>query len=81
MSIGKIHWWIGKDGERLGPFSLATLRNLIIDGKLSASDLVWRNGFDGWKQASGVTELSLPPPLSDDKTKSTDQRLIDSGPV
>ena len=75
MTSDKTHWWVGKDGQRLGPYSLTKLQQLVGAGELTPSDLVWRDGFDGWKRADEVAGLLAPPPLPTDYTATTDEEL------
>ena len=63
MPDEKHDWWIGKDGRRLGPYSITVLQRLIAQGKLTSSDLVWRDGFDVWMRADDIEGLFVPPPL------------------
>jgi hypothetical protein len=56
-------WFLAKDGNQYGPFSLDELQKRLSGFDL-ADLLVWRTGFENWKPASEVGELRLkPPPL------------------
>lgn len=51
-------WFIGRGGQRYGPYRLETLRQLAERQKLSREDLVWTEGMPDWARADGVRELS-----------------------
>ena len=42
-------WYAELDGERAGPFSAAELRDLIAQGRVEPSTLLWTKGFEGWR--------------------------------
>jgi len=52
------HWWVGKSDERLGPYSLTTLQQLIVNGKVDADDLVWQRGYESWQRVRDIEELA-----------------------
>ncbi|GIH02150.1 antifreeze protein, type I [Rhizocola hellebori] len=61
-------WFVGADGNRLGPFDLDALRARAGSGSLSAETLVWKAGMSGWLPAGQIPELAsvlatTPPPL------------------
>ena len=39
-------WFIGRHGQKYGPYSVEELQDLADNGKLSAEDMVWREGSD-----------------------------------
>lgn len=41
--------WIGKDGERLGPYAEADVREGIRNGRFSRDDLGWYDGLADWQ--------------------------------
>jgi len=41
-------WYYQKDGQNLGPVDIATLKRMAINGELSPSDLIWREGLASW---------------------------------
>ena len=61
-------WYFEQAGLRVGPVPEAEIRAAIAAGRVSASTLVWRAGFQDWRPA-GQTELDaafpggMPPPL------------------
>lgn len=44
--------WIGRDGERFGPYKEADVRDWLRSGKMSAADLGWREGLADWQPLS-----------------------------
>jgi membrane protease subunit (stomatin/prohibitin family) len=61
-------WYVGQDGQRQGPFDVATLRQQIASGTVGRDTLVWRQGMAQWQAAGEVADLaplfdSVPPPL------------------
>jgi hypothetical protein len=60
-------YFVGINGNALGPFDTAGLRQLIGNGQLTRDSLVWKEGMQNWAVVSTVKELdplfSTPPPL------------------
>jgi membrane protease subunit (stomatin/prohibitin family) len=61
-------WFVGANGQQLGPFDRNGLGQQAAGGTLTPNTLVWRNGMAGWVPANQVPELSgvfgaVPPPL------------------
>lgn len=61
-------FFVGVGGQQTGPFDLATLGNMIKEGKVTGDSLVWRQGMATWAAANSVAELGMlfaavPPPL------------------
>ena len=59
-------WYYAIDGEQFGPVSDREIHDRAGDGSLQPSDLVWKDGFADWQQASAVAGLfpgvsSVPP--------------------
>lgn len=44
--------WIGRDGERHGPYKEADVREWLRSGQVSADDLGWREGMADWAPLS-----------------------------
>ena len=54
-------WYVFRDGQQFGPFSDATLRDLIQDKRLNEDDYVWCPGFPEWVRLGNVLKaISLP---------------------
>ena len=56
-----MQWFYAVGSERLGPVSPEQFSNLVADGTVSASTLVWREGFANW-QAWGEVASANPLP-------------------
>jgi hypothetical protein len=41
-------YWISRDGQKHGPYSLEVLRRLLVEAKLGPTDLVWLEGSPEW---------------------------------
>jgi len=57
---------VSRGGENLGAYDLAAVRQMILSGTLSPSDLVWTQGMAEWQPVSTVlpelgTNLTTPP--------------------
>lgn len=55
-------YWIGRDGQQLGPYSAEDLRRMIAEGRASATDYVWKDGMTGWEPLAQVILVSGPAP-------------------
>ncbi|MDA3628422.1 SPFH domain-containing protein [Saccharopolyspora sp. WRP15-2] len=61
-------WYLGANGQQLGPFDFSALGRQISSGTLTADTLVWKQGMPSWTAARQVPELNslfgqVPPPL------------------
>jgi uncharacterized RDD family membrane protein YckC len=61
-------WWYSSGDSRKGPISLEALRRLLLDGKVSESTLVWKEGQEKWAPLSEIPDLhqvlkAIPPEL------------------
>ncbi len=52
--------WIGRDGERLGPYPEADVRQWLRDGTMSGTDLAWREGLADWQPLSVLLPDAVP---------------------
>ncbi|MBT8412502.1 MAG: SPFH domain-containing protein [Octadecabacter sp.] len=60
-------WHIASGGKTTGPFSKATMGQMVARGEVTRDTHVWTQGQDGWKTADEVAELAqlftvMPPP-------------------
>lgn len=60
-------WHVGVRGERKGPFTEETIKEMIQRGEVTATDVVWKEGMDEWEPAEQVEPFaeavrSAPPP-------------------
>jgi uncharacterized RDD family membrane protein YckC len=51
-------WYYAQQGRQLGPVALERLRELLANGQVTRSDLVWRAGMANWADAGSVGELA-----------------------
>jgi membrane protease subunit (stomatin/prohibitin family) len=61
-------WYIGSNGQQLGPFDQNGLQQQVGAGVLTPQSLVWHQGMAAWTPAAQVPELTplfgaTPPPL------------------
>ncbi|KRF02199.1 transporter [Frateuria sp. Soil773] len=57
--------WIGRDGERHGPYKEDDVREWLRSGQLSRDDLAWREGLADWQPLSTLfpeAAAAVPPP-------------------
>ena len=72
-------WYYAKGGQKFGPYSGIELRTIAQSGKISANDLIWKEGLAKWVPASSakgllpVTTPAVPPPLPQEDTSTTSQ--------
>lgn len=92
-----MRYYIGKDGNRLGPFDAQQVRAQLDAGAISYEDLVWREGMSAWAPVrTEFPPLSAPPLPPPGVTTATpfgappaipsasgggDARSTDAGPV
>lgn len=61
-------WYIYVNGQQIGPMAIAQIQQYISAGQFTRNDLVWKEGYQSWIQASNVPELAhlfaqVPPPV------------------
>lgn len=52
------NWYYVENGQRVGPIPLADLKQLLSQGRVNASQLVWSEGMANWTPAGQVPELA-----------------------
>lgn len=52
--------WIGRDGERHGPYKEEDVRTWLRSGQVSGSDLAWREGLADWQPLSVLYPDAMP---------------------
>jgi hypothetical protein len=60
----KAEWHFSQAGKKDGPVPFIVLQRLAASGKLSPTDLVWKEGMPGWEPATkipGLWKASQPP--------------------
>jgi hypothetical protein len=55
-------WFYASEGQQLGPYPEAQLRDLIGRGSVRADTLVWTEGMAGWQKAAEIPGLMSGPP-------------------
>lgn len=59
-------YYVGKNGQQSGPFSMEQLRAMVKQDQLHVDDLVWEEGAPAWIQAGQLPGLfgsaKVPPP-------------------
>lgn len=79
-------WYLWNGEKQTGPFSTVAMKKSIAAGKLKADRLVFRDGYEDWKELSATelwTTRSVTPPSIPRPTKkvarqtSTDRKLHD----
>jgi hypothetical protein len=61
-------WFVGFNGQQLGPFDRSQLAQRAAGGELRLDTLVWRAGMAQWTPAGQVAQVApllanVPPPL------------------
>jgi GYF domain 2 len=54
--------WVGQNGEKLGPYTGAEIRQWLAEGRFSADALAWRTGMASWEPVLSVLHGEAPPP-------------------
>ncbi|MGN6480397.1 pilin [Luteibacter sp.] len=56
--------WIGRGGQKYGPYEEAALRRWVHEGKVTLDVLAWRRGMVEWvKLSSLLPDVEAPPPM------------------
>jgi membrane protease subunit (stomatin/prohibitin family) len=63
-----VAWHVAENGQSVGPMSVEQLAQMVAQGRLTGTTLVWSAGMAGWLPASQVPALagllqSAPPPV------------------
>ena len=57
-------WYYGRDGQHAGPVTSQKLKELVDNGDLQPSDLIWKEGLSEWitakKVKGGLLECGTP---------------------
>jgi hypothetical protein len=51
-------WYVGRDGQRLGPYTADEIEDYIQQRRIEPTDLVWREGMAEWLPARDVLGVS-----------------------
>jgi hypothetical protein len=73
--------WLGRGGQRFGPYREAVVRQWLAEGKVEWSTLAWCHGMPEWRSLSEVlqteTAWSAPPPPPPGLSPDTYARMPD----
>ncbi len=58
-----MHYFIGRNGEQLGPYSEAQIREQLSAGAIGPDDLAWHEGLADWKPVRELFGVEAPPPV------------------
>ena len=50
-------WFLAKNKERLGPYSLPQLKRMVANNQIKKSDMLLKVGEKKWQTAENVTDL------------------------
>lgn len=50
-------WYVGRNGQKAGPYSTEQLKQMAAAGKLVPSDLLWKEGLETWVPLTKVKGL------------------------
>ena len=65
-----MEWYLGRDGQAVGPMTFEMLSDVARRGELDADDYVWHPRAGTWKRADSVAALwGLPPALRNAKPR------------
>lgn len=53
-------YYLGKNGQQTGPFTVEQLQGMVAGGQLTAADLLWTEGMSEWKPASTLLPSLFP---------------------
>lgn len=57
-----MQYYIGRNGQQSGPFSVETVREKVAAGEIAPTDLVWCEGMAAWQPLRDVLDLGEPSP-------------------
>jgi uncharacterized RDD family membrane protein YckC len=58
-----MQYYISKNGQQTGPFTLEQIRTSAMQGSLSMSELCWAEGMATWVSVAQVLGIAPPPPM------------------
>lgn len=57
-----MQYYLGQNGQTLGPYSLDQMKQLSSTGKITPADFAWRQGMANWVPVSEVLGAMIPAP-------------------
>jgi hypothetical protein len=58
--MAAVHWYVARNGRKVGPFTPAELRQLATVRLLQPNEMVWTEGVTRWVEASSLPWLFPP---------------------
>jgi hypothetical protein len=58
--MAAVHWYVARNGQKVGPFSAAELRQLAAFHLLQRGEMLWTEGLTRWVEASSLAWLFPP---------------------
>jgi GYF domain 2 len=55
--MAAVHWYVARNGHKVGPFSAAELRQLAAFQLLQRGEMLWTEGLTRWVEASSLAWL------------------------
>lgn len=50
-------WYVGRNGQKAGPYTTEQIRQMAVAGQLVPSDLLWKQGLENWVPLTQVKGL------------------------
>lgn len=50
-------YYVAVNGQPTGPYAVAALREMMLNGQLTRLSLVWKDGMAGWSAVENVGDL------------------------
>ncbi len=60
--VAMSEYWLAKDGQQLGPYSIEEVQQRLAQGLAEATDLVWTEGMPTWEPLAKVVPVRRGPP-------------------
>lgn len=77
-----MRYFIGRQGQQLGPFTDAQVRDQLARGAISADDLIWHEGLPAWQPVGSLFRPgAVPPPIAPTFPSMITREVIDEGPA
>jgi hypothetical protein len=57
-------YYLGKNGQQTGPFSIEQLQSMAASGQVAPSDMLWAEGMSEWAPASSIAGIFAAPQSS-----------------
>ena len=57
-----MNYWIARNGQKYGPYSLDDIRRMVAQGSVAPTDLAWHEGMLNWASLAEIVPLSTVPP-------------------